>query len=58
MSSIAEINLIGTGGGYGESIVAHIGNNEWIIIDSCEDPNSKTCLPLELLRKKILVFVI
>jgi len=50
--NIAEINILGTGGGYGESIVAHIGNNDWIVIDSCKDPNSKKCLPLEFLKEK------
>lgn len=44
--SIGEITLIGTGGGYGESIVVHLGNKTWIIIDSCIDPVSKKCLPL------------
>lgn len=42
-----EVTLIGTGGGYGESVVVHLGNNEWIIIDSCKDPNSGSVLPLE-----------
>lgn len=47
---IAEISLIGTGGGYGESIVLHIGNNHWIVIDSCIDPFTKKSLPLEYLE--------
>jgi beta-lactamase superfamily II metal-dependent hydrolase len=46
----AEITLLGTGGGYGESIVLHIGNNNWVVIDSCIDPNNKKCIPLEYLE--------
>lgn len=49
---IAEINLLGTGGGYGESLVIHLANNEWIVIDSCIDPNSKESLPLKFLKEK------
>lgn len=48
--NIAEITLIGTGGGYGESVVIHIGNKNWIIIDSCIDPVSKDSLPLKYLK--------
>ena len=49
-NNIAEITLIGTGGGYGESIVVHLGNSNWIIVDSCVDPITKKILPLEYLR--------
>ncbi len=49
---LAEINLLGTGGGYGESVVAHIGNDEWVVIDSCQDPITKESLPLKFLRSK------
>lgn len=52
MLGTAEIYVLGTGGGYGESIVANLGNNEWIIIDSCIHPNNNKCLPLEFLHKK------
>ncbi len=45
-----EVTIIGTGGGYGECVVAHIGNNNWIVIDSCENPNTKAPLALEYLR--------
>ncbi len=48
---IAEITLIGTGGGYGESIVIHMGLNNWIVVDSCINPYSKTCLPLKYLEE-------
>ncbi|MBP6721944.1 MAG: MBL fold metallo-hydrolase [Bacteroidia bacterium] len=47
-----EVTLIGTGGGYGESTVMHIGNNNWIVVDSCVDPYTKKSLPLEYLRSK------
>lgn len=49
-SNIAEITLIGTGGGYGESIVIHIGDDNWIIVDSCIDPYDKYPLPLTYLH--------
>lgn len=50
--NIAEINLLGTGGGYGESLVIHLANNKWIVVDSCRDPNSKESLPLKFLNEK------
>ena len=42
----AEVTLLGAGA-YGESIVCHIGDNNWIIIDSCINPDDKD-LPLAL----------
>lgn len=44
-----EVTIIGTGGGYGECVLAHVGDNNWVIIDSCENPNTKTPLALEYL---------
>jgi len=45
----AEVTLMGAGA-YGESIVCHVGNNNWIIVDSCVNPNdSKVPLPLDYL---------
>lgn len=44
-----EITLIGTGGGYGESVVIHVGNQEWIVVDSCVNPKTNRSLPLEYL---------
>ena len=44
-----EITLIGTAGGYGESIVVHLGDNNWIVVDSCKDPNTGISLPLHYL---------
>src|SRR5688572_29738807 len=46
-----EITVLGTGGGYGESIVIHLGNGSWMIIDSCKSPFSPLALPIEYLRK-------
>jgi hypothetical protein len=46
----AEVTLLGAGS-YGESIVCHIGDNNWIIIDSCVNPEKKDVpLPLEYLN--------
>lgn len=36
-----EVTLIGTGGGYGESIILKIGIDSWIIVDSCINPSEK-----------------
>lgn len=49
--NVGEITLIGTGGGYGESCVIHAGNNNWIVIDSCVNPETKESLPLEYLKQ-------
>jgi len=48
-NNTAEVTLIGTGGGYGESCVIHLGNQNWVVIDSCIDPFTKKSLPLEYL---------
>ncbi|MBC8986689.1 hypothetical protein H9X96_12970 [Pedobacter sp. N36a] len=48
--NIGEITLIGTAGGYGESIVIHLGNQNWAVVDSCKDPLNGQCLPLEYLK--------
>ena len=49
-NNILETTLIGTGGGYGESIVLHLGNQNWIVVDSCVDPKTNNSLPLEYLK--------
>lgn len=46
----AEITLIGTGGGYGEACVVHLGDDNWILIDSCINPFTKKPLSLEYLE--------
>lgn len=48
--NVAEVTLIGTGGGYGESCVVHLGNSKWIVIDSCIDSKTGNSLPLEYLN--------
>jgi len=52
LENIAEINLLGTGGGYGECIVIHLGNGDWIIVDSCINPTSNEVIPLKILADK------
>src|SRR5580692_2452947 len=38
------------GPGYGESIVIHVGGNEWIIVDSCKDYGQGRPAPLQYLE--------
>lgn len=45
-----EVTLIGTGGGYGESVVLKVGYDKWIIIDSCINPHTREPLALEYLK--------
>lgn len=45
-----EITLLGAGCEAGESIVVHLANGKWIIIDSCKSGGE--VLPLYYLRKK------
>jgi beta-lactamase superfamily II metal-dependent hydrolase len=45
-----EVTLIGTGGGYGESIVLKVSKDSWVIIDSCINPNNKQPLAIEYLN--------
>lgn len=45
-----EISLFGTGGGYGEAVVVKINSTDWIIIDSCQDPISKSPLTVQYLQ--------
>jgi beta-lactamase superfamily II metal-dependent hydrolase len=42
-----EVSLIGPG--YGESIVMHLGDGDWAIIDSCIDSETKEIAPLRYL---------
>ncbi|WP_435547635.1 MBL fold metallo-hydrolase [Desulfobacterium sp. N47] len=44
-----EVSLFGPG--IGECLVVHIGNNEWIIIDSCFDAKTKKSIPLTYLEE-------
>lgn len=45
-----EITLIGAGSNAGESIVVHMADNKWMIIDSCKSGGE--ILPLYYLQKK------
>lgn len=45
-----RVSLIGTGGGYGESVVVQLGANNWIVVDSCVNPITKEPLPLQYLK--------
>jgi len=44
-----EASLFGPG--YGESLVLHIGNDQWVIVDSCIDTNSEDIAPLRYLNE-------
>jgi len=43
-ADVLEVSVMGPG--FGESIVCHIGGNEWIIVDSCIEPKAKRPAPL------------
>ena len=45
-----ELRITVIGPGYGESIIIHAGFDDWIIIDSCINPNTKKPTPLEYLE--------
>ena len=53
--NIAEVTLIGTGG-YGESILVNLGLKNWIIVDSCINPETKYPLALEYLKDNGISF--
>ena len=44
--NINEIEFTLFGPGYGESAVVHIGNNQWIVIDSCRNNSNGTVAAL------------
>lgn len=45
-----EFSLFGRGTAYGESIVLHLGENKWGIIDNCVNPKTSTPIALEYLK--------
>lgn len=45
-----EIEVSIFGPGFGESIVAHVGNGDWIIIDSCIEEMGRVSKPIEYLK--------
>lgn len=46
-----EIEVSIFGPGYGECILIHVGNNIWLVIDSCLDPIENIPYPLSYLSK-------
>ena len=44
-----EISIFGPG--YGEGIALHLGHNEWIVVDSCEDSETKEPASLKYLKQ-------
>lgn len=50
--TVSEIHLLGSGGGYGESIIINLGNDDWVIIDSCINPSNSEVLPLTFLERR------
>lgn len=46
-----EIEVSFFGPGYGESVVLHIGHDEWVVVDSCRDPATAACIPLRYLEQ-------
>lgn len=46
-----ELEISVFGPGFGECIVAHLGNDHWIIVDSCVDTKGSTPKPIEYLHQ-------
>lgn len=44
-----EVSVFGPS--YGECILLHVGKNNWLIVDSCLDPDSREPVPLIYLRQ-------
>lgn len=44
-----EVSIFGPG--YGESIVIHFSDGQWMIVDSCLDPDSVLPVPLSYLMQ-------
>src|SRR5690348_10313352 len=44
-----EVSIFGPG--YGESLVIHLGSDQWIIVDSCKNPSTGEIAPLAYLRR-------
>ena len=42
----AEVTLIGGTAGFGETIIIHIGNGIWAVVDSCKNPMNGECVAL------------
>lgn len=46
----AEVTLIGGTSGFGETIIIHIGNGIWAVVDSCINPINGECVALSYLN--------
>jgi beta-lactamase superfamily II metal-dependent hydrolase len=46
-----EVEITVFGPGYGEAIAVHLGDENWIFVDSCISPQSKISASLEYLKK-------
>lgn len=46
-----EIEVVIFGPGYGEAIAVHVGDNAWVLIDSCIDPYSRAPAQLTYLNR-------
>jgi hypothetical protein len=44
-----EVSVFGTG--FGESVLVHFGEDRWILVDSCRDPETRSPIALEYLSK-------
>ena len=51
LSEEIEVSIFGTGGGYGEAAAIKLKDSDWVIIDSCINPNTKEPLALSYLKK-------
>ena len=47
----AEVTLIGGTTGFGETIIIHIGNGIWAVVDSCTNPINGECVALSYLKE-------
>jgi hypothetical protein len=45
-----EIEVSVFGSGYGESVLVHLGQHEWMVVDSCVDMPSGQPAPIQYLR--------
>jgi hypothetical protein len=48
--AIDEIEVSLLGPGYGEAVAVHLGNNQWVLVDSCIEPGSREPASLRYLR--------
>jgi len=49
---LKDIEISFFGPGIGECIVSHLGNNQWMIVDSCLDPSTRAPIALQYLNQK------